>query len=480
VNHRLKATLVFLAASALYFVTRTPALDEHDSVQFALGVLDFNIWKDQPHAPGYPIFIFLGWLAQKFLGLGPDLSFHLISAIGGGLFIAMWFLIIRAQFHERLAWWITICLTITPAVWMTATKALTDSLACGLLAAEIFFVTARTDRFRRSVMIAALYGAAACGVRPQLFPVTLVVLLWRTRAQMKMSILSLGVLVLGCLIWLLPMNYAQWRLHPQTPFWSVFPNLAWHQWSWRLDKAGVYLGAGDWSAQYLATRSAFHFLGWFALGFGFMKSPALIVMGSVFTIVGLTSYFTRVANRDASFWRFHALWAITHVAIIFITLSPAQRYYLPIFPLLLIALLRGWMQLPAPLNRAAIALPALLLYAVIPLAIQNHREKPPALQLVEFVRQLYPESRRSDVVLLFNKARRHAEWYAPGFTVLHDTPPAELNKISAEAAAVYTDDAKAPLPAGWRRIPLVIFMRSGIIYWKHHAVELYLIDRSGR
>jgi hypothetical protein len=473
VNHRLKAALIFVAASALYFATRTPALDEHDSVQFAMGILDFNIWKDQPHAPGYPLFIFLGWLAHQFLAIDPELSMHILSAIGGGLFIAMWFLIVRAQFDERIAWWMAICLTITPSVWMTATKALTDSLACGLLAAEIFLSLT-------SPIGAALCGAAACGVRPQLFPVALVILLWRSRAQMKMSILAVAVLVLGCAAWLLPMSYTQWRLHPEMPFWSVFPKLAWHQWTWRLDKPGVYIGGGDWSAKYLGTRVAFHFLGWFGLGFGLIKSLPVSVIGGVIVIAGFVSYFAIVAKRDREFWRFHTPWALTHVAIIFITLSPAQRYYVPIFPLLLVPLLRGFLNLPAPWSRCAVALPALLLFVSVPLAIDNHRVEPPALRLVQFVSRLYPEDRRRDVVLLFNKARRHAQWYAPKFTTIHDTPPEELSKICANAAAVYTDDAKAPLPPGWRCIPLVIFMRSGIIYWKHHAVELYLIDRGGR
>ncbi len=435
-----------------------------------MGMLDFNIWNDQPHAPGYPLFIFLGWLAQKFFGIGPELSMHILSAIGGGLFVAIWFLIVRAQFNERLAWWTTICLTITPAIWMTATKTLTDSLACGLLAAEIFLSLS-------SPVSAALLGAAACGVRPQLFPVALVILLWPWRGQMKLSILAIAILILGCAAWLLPMSYTQWRLHPEIPFWSVFPKLAWHQWQWRLDKPGVYVGAGDWSAKYLGTRAAFHFLGWFGLGFGLIKSPAIFLIGVTIVIGGFVSYFARVAKRDGEFWRFHAPWALTHVAIIFITLSPAQRYYVLIFPLLLVLLLRGFLNLPAPWNRSALVLPVMLAFVSVPLAIDNHRNEPPALRVVRFVSQLYPQDRRHDVVLLFNKARRHAQWYAPEFVTVHDTPPDELGKICARATAVYTDDAKAPLPAGWRRIPLVIFMRSGIIYWKHHAVELYLIDR---
>ena len=479
----IKAVLLFLGAFALYFATRSPALDEHDSVQFAMGVLDFNMWKDQPHAAGYPFFIFLGWIAEKFLGIGPDLSLHFISALGGALFIAAWFLIIRLQFNERLAWWIALCLMITPAVWMTATKALTDSLAAGFVSVEIlaalYFVKRRCFA---ALLAAALSGAAATGTRPQMILVVLAILLtalWRSRADLKMSILTLSVFVVACLVWLLPMSYTQWRLRPDVSLWAVYPKLALHQWQWRLDKPGVYLGAGDWSARYLGTRALFHFLGWFGLGFGFIKSVYLLVIGSALALAGLAAYFSRLRKlRDGDFWRFHAPWALVHVAVIFISLSPAQRYYLLVFPLLLVALMRGFLQMRVPWNWSALAFPALLLYIAVPLAIENHHREPPALRLVRYLATLYPTEHRKDVVLLFNKVRRHAEWYAPGFVTVRQVPPAhDLPKLIGDAAAVYTDDAKLPLPPGWSRVPLVAFTRSGIIYWKHHSVELYLIDR---
>src|SRR5207249_12065923 len=53
----IKAVFLFLAAFALYFFTHSPALDEIDAVQFAMGVRSFDIWHHQPHPPGYPLFI---------------------------------------------------------------------------------------------------------------------------------------------------------------------------------------------------------------------------------------------------------------------------------------------------------------------------------------------------------------------------------------------------------------------------------------
>ena len=167
-----KAVLLFLAAFALYFLTHSPALDEIDAVQFAMGVRSFDLWHHQPHPPGYPLFIFFGWIGTKFFHIGAESSLYCASAFGGGLFVACWFLIIRAQFCERFAWWIATSLLVTPVVWMTATKAVTDMLAAGFMSAELLAAVCFLKQKKRGVIVwAALMGAAAAGVRPQLFPV---------------------------------------------------------------------------------------------------------------------------------------------------------------------------------------------------------------------------------------------------------------------------------------------------------------------
>lgn len=114
-----KSAIIFIATFALYFLSRSPGLDEIDSVNFAMGVREFNVWEHQPHPPGYPLYIFFGLIGTKLFRASPQLSLHFVSALGGALFVAAWFLIIRLQFGERLAWWVTTCLAITPVVWMT-------------------------------------------------------------------------------------------------------------------------------------------------------------------------------------------------------------------------------------------------------------------------------------------------------------------------------------------------------------------------
>jgi 4-amino-4-deoxy-L-arabinose transferase-like glycosyltransferase len=484
-----KSVIIFVATFALYFLSRSPGLDEIDSVNFAMGVREFNVWEHQPHPPGYPLYIFFGWLGTKVFGGTPQLSLHFVSALGGALFVAAWFLIIRLQFNERLAWWVTSCLAIMPIVWMTSTKVLTDAPAAGLISAAILAAVCFAQSGGTAALLGiALLGAAAVGFRPQLFPVVVVILaipLRQRRAGMKMSILGCGGLLAACLVWLVPMWYSQWRLHPEVAPWLVYPDLIYGQWRWRYDRPDVFIGAGDWSARYLGVRLFQHFFGIFGLGFGLLQSWPALIVGSVIVLVGFGAYFTgRRDTEDRQFWKFHAPWALVHIAIIFVCLPPTQRYYLIIYPLLLVALLRGLLRLPAPWNRVAFALPAVLLFSAIPIAIINHREDAPPERFVQYLKQLYPPEMRARVALILsNRSRRHVEWYAPEFKVIrHPTEltAEELLKMTKDAVAVYTDDEKFTLPSGWRRVPIAEFRRSVVIYIKSSRVRLLLVDRGNR
>lgn len=479
----IKAILIFAATFAVYFLSRSPGLDDFDSVNFAMGVRSFNLWNHQPHPPGYPVFIFAGWIFAKIFGLTPEVSLYLVSSLGAALFIAAWFLIIRAQFEESLAWWIAASLTITPVVWMTATKVLSDAPAAGFLSAEIFAaIVFASHRSRVALLAVSLFGAAAAGIRPQLFLVVatiLVVALRKGRASGQMSIFGAAVFLAGCFAWLGPTWYLQSRLYPEVPAWLAYPQLVYGQWQWRLDKPNTYVGAGNWTPSYLGLRFAEHFLGWFGLGFGFLRSPVVLIVGTTIVITGIVAYLLRPRDpHDRQFWNFHKAWSLLHAVTIFLFLGGKQRYYLVIFPLLLVALLRGLSRLPPHWNRLALTLPALLLYITIPLAIENHREEAPPVRLVHYLEKLYEPSQRQNVVLLFTNAGRHSEWYTPEFKTIRAVPPvSKLSTIFEGASAIYTDDPKVPLPEGWGRRALATFERSIIIHTKHHSLTLFSIDR---
>jgi hypothetical protein len=220
-----------------------------------------------------------------------------------------------------------------------------------------------------------------------------------------------------------------------------------------------------------------HILGWFWKGFGFIQSPRVLAAGIGLTTCAIIAYIWRGRDtEDRQFWKFHSSWLLVDIAIIFIALPGDQRYYLMVFPPLLIIMLRGFLRLPKSWNLSAICFPALLLYILVPLAIENHRDEAPPVRLVRYLEKLYPPSKRGNVLLILPVAYRSAQWYAPQFKILDHIPIAEDEEVLRNAAAVYTDEPSLK-GKDFYLIHLANFRRSMLIYPQNRRVRLYLVER---
>jgi hypothetical protein len=203
----------------------------------------------------------------------------------------------------------------------------------------------------------------------------------------------------------------------------------------------------------------------------------VLAVGVVLTACAIIAYFW--FGREASdrrFWTFHAPWLLADIAIVFIALPGDQRYYLMIFPPLLVIMLRGLLRLPIPWKLLAICVPALLLYIVVPLAIENHRDEAPAVRLVRYLEKLYPPSKRGKVLLILPVVYRSAQWYAPQFKILDHLPLPEDEELLRNAAAVYTDEISFKRKDSYL-IHLADFRRSVLIYPQNRRVRLYMVER---
>lgn len=69
--------LVFALAHAPFLAT---SLEDIDSVNFALGVRDFDVATHRPHPPGYPVYIALGKAAAAIAGIGTGAPASVIEA----------------------------------------------------------------------------------------------------------------------------------------------------------------------------------------------------------------------------------------------------------------------------------------------------------------------------------------------------------------------------------------------------------------
>jgi hypothetical protein len=487
------ALALFLICSVLYFVTRSPALDEWDSVQFALGVGDFNLWRHQPHPPGYPVYIAFGWFFSHALPLTVPTALVLGSALGGGLFVACWFLLIGRHFPRPVAWVTALALATLLITWMTTTKVLTDGLEAGLLALALVLLddAAKLETKKWRLGAGAFVAALAAGVRPQNTGIILLILvacIWRDRAAPSRWAYAIGSFAGGCLLWLLPAAWLQAHTPEAAGDWWAYPHQLLAQWRWRLDQPKAFLGASGQTSDLLIYRLEHHPLGWLTRGFGFPLESIWGWLGIALVVLGWTFYALRIwhpapgelVEREATFWRRHLPWAIAYVLMIFCCLPGDQRYYLPIFPLLIVPVAAGWRRCLGNRGRWLIWLIPLATSAItFPYAIQNHLEPAPPVQLLRSLQATWPPSQRPKVWLILGDTRRHAEWYAPEFHLVRAedfSAPALDAALQSHPVAIYTDDpviAARPL-AGGHWLLWQTFSRSPLIYRKHNSVDLYI------
>ena len=170
--------LVFLLAH-LPMLPRT--LEDLDSINFALGVRQFDVARHQPHPPGYPVFIALSKVSTSVLrGVGVSAAaprgLAIWSAIAGAIAIPALFLFFTTLERRRaLAWWAALVAAASPLYWFTALRPLSDMSGFAAAAWAVALVAQRTDR---SIVAGAALAGLAIGIRSQTAVLTVPLLLF--------------------------------------------------------------------------------------------------------------------------------------------------------------------------------------------------------------------------------------------------------------------------------------------------------------
>jgi len=166
--------LVFLALHLPYL---PKSLEDLDSINFALGVRQFDVAHHQPHPPGYPVYIALAKIVHSAVADEAH-ALALLSVAAGALGV----LAMAVLFGEltRIKWssWVPVALALTsPLYWFTAGRPLSDmpGLAAAL-AVQALTLGATTTR---ALSIAAFAAGLATGIRSQVAWLTVPLLLAR-------------------------------------------------------------------------------------------------------------------------------------------------------------------------------------------------------------------------------------------------------------------------------------------------------------
>ena len=163
-----------LAFLLLHLPYLPASLEDLDSVNFALGIRDYDVARHQPHPPGYPVFIALAKVVHVIVP-SEATALALVSVIAGALGVLALGLLFRHLEGGRTpgVWWIAaIVVTMTaPLYWFTAARPLRDT--AGLAAALAVQALTLRAHSNREFAVAAFGAGLAAGLRSQVVWLTL-------------------------------------------------------------------------------------------------------------------------------------------------------------------------------------------------------------------------------------------------------------------------------------------------------------------
>jgi 4-amino-4-deoxy-L-arabinose transferase-like glycosyltransferase len=211
-------TVIILAVLVVIsIITRLLFMGRHlegwDSIDFALGLHDYDIAYYQPHFPGYPVYMSFCWLVHLFTD-NDVLALTIPGAVFGSITLVPLFYLARRMFAEKVAWLAVFLYIVNPLCWLQSEKALSDAVGLFfvIVSVQLLFYasTSRANTLRYLVSGSVMLGICL-GVRLSYFP--FVILLFYTLYVLSKSdawkkAIGYGVFafIIGICVWLIPLS----------------------------------------------------------------------------------------------------------------------------------------------------------------------------------------------------------------------------------------------------------------------------------
>jgi hypothetical protein len=265
-----------------------------DSVNFAFSITEFSIAKEQPHPPGYILYVYLIRLLNTFIN-NPNSSMVVVSIVSSGLAVACLYLLALRLFGRKVAFISGIFLITSPLYWFYGEIALPHALdaALAILCAYLLFEAQKNVRYGYwAIVVLAVTG----GFRPQ----TLVFLMplaafslarWKGRNIIFWLLLGFGV----CLAWFMPMINLNGGLQQYLTVFNQF------------------------SARFQTSTSVLSGAGWGGLTRNGIKLAIYTLYSLGFSAFGVIGFLTNPASRTRS--------EINKYVFLIVWILPAFLYY---------------------------------------------------------------------------------------------------------------------------------------------------------
>ncbi len=190
------ACLVSRLISSIYYIEDT------DSLRFALALIDYDVTNLQPHFPGYPLFCFVGRLLYLLLD-SYALAFAVMGAAATYLLVVFSLRLAGVKLTSPAGALIAIFLFLNPLLWLMSNRYMPDLAATALAVAALSYLCDSVRGLRGQAIGMLLVGLLA-GLRLSCLPLLLLPVIWVLAKSPRRVALS-GALVLGILVWLLPL-----------------------------------------------------------------------------------------------------------------------------------------------------------------------------------------------------------------------------------------------------------------------------------
>ncbi len=499
--------LLFGTALLLYLSFQSISLDDFDSVSFALALDHFDIALQQPHPPGFPVYVVAGRVVRLFIG-DPRAALTFLSAISGAAAVLALSWLGMEVGQPRAGLIAALWLMLLPVFWLTSTMALSDvpGLVLVLLAVMCLWKGRRAGRW---LAVGSVLAGLALGLRPQnavpvaLFGIDAILVVLRvTRGAAWRSIgavLLVGLLAL--LLWLIPTANASGG-------WAAYQALVSAHSRHVLGIDSLFGRPVDGTA--LAARFSAFWRGTMALFGSTPDQPGLALLALTIIGVGLV----RVGWRSP-LARLCWLWLLlTAIQVFLLESLERPRLYLPIVPPLLLLSALGWTKEPhllpptpqaerrkrvyrsTPLsswrgvwgevNRVIpLLLPIAFLLTALPLAATLSHEPTPPVQATQYVAAHYPANQ---TVIVSLGSFRAAQIGLPGFPQLYlgqfDAPTSKASIAARQPTYLIMLDrddiwpqAYAALTEGGAYVPVEdhVFSRDPRVFPQHSLVRMQVL-----
>lgn len=208
-KEKLSSLIIGVFLTALFMIMRIPfrsrVLFNWDSVNYALGMFDFNISKHRPHPPGYIFYIKFAKIVNQWFN-DPNTTLVWISVLAGLLAVLFTYAFACKRFNKNDAIIVALLIVTNPLLWFYNELALNYSLEAffSISIAYSFYLAMKGSK--RWALIGVLLLGIGGGFRQTiliiLLPLSVFILFhqtWKTR------LCAAVIFIMTCLAWGLPL-----------------------------------------------------------------------------------------------------------------------------------------------------------------------------------------------------------------------------------------------------------------------------------